>query len=94
VELYNWCITSGDCRWEKLFLKNFKINIVNIIPVISMCLLLLFFPFATALIAKSLNRNFWLWFLIGTVLPFAGIAILLCLRIKKGYTENEMYPLD
>jgi len=74
--------------------QNLKINTVHILPVISMCLLLLFFPFATALIAKSLNRKFWIWFFIGTVLPFAGIAVLLCLRIKKGYTDNEIYPLD
>lgn len=57
-------------------------------------LLLLPFPFATAFIAKSFDRKFWPWFFIGAVLPFAGIVVLLAVRIKKGYIENGAFTAD
>lgn len=62
---------------------------------IAMIILLLSFPVGTALIAKSLNRKFWAWFLIGAALPFAGIAILLCLRIKSvEIDQHHHYHID
>jgi len=47
----------------------------------------LFFPLLSGLMAKSMGRKFWPWFLLGIPLPFIANIILLCLPVKKQHFE-------
>jgi len=48
-----------------------------------------FFPVVTGLMAKSLGRKFWFWFLLGFPLPFVACVILLCLPVRHVENRNE-----
>ena len=56
-----------------------------LIEFVMMMILLLTFSLMTGWAALSLNRKFWLWFVIGFFLPFIGVVIILCLpeKVKK-----------
>jgi len=45
-------------------------------------------PTATAFFARSLGRNFWLWFGLAFFLPIIAFTILWFLDAKKGSEEK------
>jgi uncharacterized paraquat-inducible protein A len=47
------------------------------------------FGLATAIIAKGKGSSFWLWFLIGTVLPLLGLIAVILYRSEKIEPERQ-----
>jgi hypothetical protein len=46
------------------------------------------FGLATAFIGRSKGSSFWLWLLIGTVLPFLGLIAVILYRVEKDEPER------
>jgi len=56
---------------------------MTLITLIVLLPVLLFFPVATGIVATTLGRKFWFWFLAGISLPFLALVILLCMPVRK-----------
>lgn len=67
---------------------------MEIITIAAVVLVVSFFPIKTGWVAKDLGRNFWVWFFLGLVFPFASMIVLLCLPIKKIQMEQKILPLS
>jgi hypothetical protein len=65
---------------------------MEIITVAAAGLVVGFFPIKTGWVAKDLGRNFWVWFFLGLIFPFASMIVLLCLPIKKIQMEQKILP--
>jgi hypothetical protein len=48
-----------------------------------------FFGLATAIIGRAKGSSFWLWLLIGTVLPLLGLIAVVLYRSEKAEPERE-----
>ena len=42
-----------------------------------------FFGLATGFVAKGKGSSFWIWFLIGMVLPLLGLIAVILYRVEK-----------
>jgi hypothetical protein len=51
-------------------------------------LIAVLFGLATAIIGRSKGSSFWLWLLIGTVLPFLGLIAVILYRVEKDEPER------
>jgi uncharacterized paraquat-inducible protein A len=47
------------------------------------------FGIATAVIGKAKGSSFWIWFLVGTVLPFLGLIAVILYRAEKLEPERR-----
>lgn len=47
-----------------------------------------FFGLATAIIGRAKGSSFFLWLLIGAVLPFLGLLVVICYRREKDEPER------
>lgn len=47
-----------------------------------------FFGFATAIIGKAKGSSFWVWLLVGTVLPILGLVAVVLYRSDKAEPER------
>ena len=47
------------------------------------------FGLATAIVGKSKGSSFWMWFLIGAVVPFLGLIAALLSRREQGEPERR-----
>jgi len=61
-----------------------------LIEFVMMMILLLTFSVMTGWAALSLNRKFWLWFVIGFFLPFIGVVIILCLPANEKKVQQAL----
>ncbi|MEA3036381.1 MAG: hypothetical protein QOH04_2153 [Sphingomonadales bacterium] len=48
-----------------------------------------FFGLATGVIARSKGTSFWIWFLIGAVLPILGLVAVILYRVEKYEPERQ-----
>ena len=48
-----------------------------------------FFGLATAIIGRAKGSSFWLWLLIGTVLPLLGLIAVVLYRSEKAEPERQ-----
>jgi hypothetical protein len=48
-----------------------------------------FFGLATAIIGKSKGSSFWIWFLVGAVLPILGLIAVVLYRREKDEPERQ-----
>ena len=48
-----------------------------------------FFGLATGIIAKGKGSSFWLWFVIGAVLPMLGLVAVILYRREKDEPERQ-----
>jgi uncharacterized paraquat-inducible protein A len=48
-----------------------------------------FFGLATAIIAKGKGSSFWVWFLVGAVLPLLGLIAVILYRSEKVEPERQ-----
>ncbi len=48
-----------------------------------------FFGLPTGIIGKSKGSSFWLWLLIGTVLPVLGLLVVILYRSEKTEPERQ-----
>jgi hypothetical protein len=48
-----------------------------------------FFGLATAIIGRGKGSSFWLWLLIGTVLPALGLIAVILFRSEKAEPERQ-----
>ena len=49
----------------------------------------LFFGLPTGIIGKAKGSSFWLWLLIGTVLPLLGLLVVIFYRSEKTEPERQ-----
>ena len=47
-------------------------------------------PLITALFARSLGRRFWVWFIIGCILPFISVFVLAFMPVKDIKNDTEL----
>ena len=52
-------------------------------------LIAFFFGLATAIIGKAKGSSFWIWFLVGAVLLFIGLAAVIFSRREKDEPERQ-----
>ena len=57
--------------------------------IIFLLVLSLLLPMQAGIMARSFNRNFWLWFFVTLPLPIIGNYILLCLGDKAEATLSK-----
>ena len=48
-----------------------------------------FFGLATGIIAKGKGSSFWIWFLVGAVLPVLGLVAVILYRSEKTEPERQ-----
>jgi uncharacterized paraquat-inducible protein A len=48
-----------------------------------------FFGLATGLVGRSRGSSFWLWLLIGTMLPILGLVAAILYRFEKDEPERQ-----
>ena len=48
-----------------------------------------FFGLATAIIGKGKGSSFWIWFVIGIVLPLLGLIAVILYRVEKNEPERQ-----
>jgi uncharacterized paraquat-inducible protein A len=51
--------------------------------------IIFFFGLATAIIARGKGTSFWIWFLIGAVLPIIGLVAVILYRVEKIEPERQ-----
>jgi hypothetical protein len=52
-------------------------------------LIAVLFGLATGIIARSKGSSFWIWLLIGTVLPVLGLIAAILYRVEKDEPERQ-----
>ena len=52
-------------------------------------IIIFFFGLATAIIGKAKGSSFWIWFLVGAVLLFIGLAAVIFSRREKDEPERQ-----
>ena len=52
-------------------------------------LIALLFGLATGIIGRSKGSSFWLWLMIGTVLPILGLVAVILYRVEKDEPERQ-----
>jgi uncharacterized paraquat-inducible protein A len=48
-----------------------------------------FFGLATGIIAKGKGSSFWIWFIVGAVLPILGLIAVILSRVEKDEPERQ-----
>jgi uncharacterized paraquat-inducible protein A len=48
-----------------------------------------FFGLATGIVAKGKGSSFWIWFVIGMVLPLLGLIAVIFYRVEKNEPERQ-----
>ncbi len=48
-----------------------------------------FFGLSTAIIGKAKGSSFWIWFLVGAVLPFLGLIAVILSRRERDEPERQ-----
>jgi uncharacterized paraquat-inducible protein A len=48
-----------------------------------------FFGLATGIVAKGKGSSFWIWFVIGMVLPLLGLVAVILYRVEKNEPERQ-----
>lgn len=51
--------------------------------------IIFFFGLATAIIGRAKGSSFWIWFLVGAVLPFLGLIAVILSRRDKDEPERQ-----
>jgi uncharacterized paraquat-inducible protein A len=51
--------------------------------------IIFFFGLATAIIGKAKGSSFWIWFLVGTVLPLLGLIAVILSRRERDEPERQ-----
>jgi uncharacterized paraquat-inducible protein A len=51
--------------------------------------IIFFFGLATAIIGKAKGSSFWIWFLVGAVLPILGLVAVILYRREKDEPERQ-----
>ena len=51
--------------------------------------IIFFFGLATGIVAKGKGSSFWIWFLVGAVLPFLGLVAVILSRVEKDEPERQ-----
>ena len=52
-------------------------------------IIIFFFGLATGIIGKNKGSSFWIWFIVGAVLPLLGIVAVVLYRVEKNEPERQ-----
>ena len=58
-------------------------------PVAEYLVIVFFFGLATGIIGKGKGSSFWIWFLVGAVLPMLGLVAVILYRVEKNEPERQ-----
>jgi uncharacterized paraquat-inducible protein A len=48
-----------------------------------------FFGLATGLVGRGKGSSFWIWFIVGAVLPLLGLVAVVLYRVEKNEPERQ-----
>jgi hypothetical protein len=48
-----------------------------------------FFGLATGIVARGKGSSFWIWFVIGAVVPLIGLVAVILYRVEKNEPERQ-----
>jgi uncharacterized paraquat-inducible protein A len=51
--------------------------------------IIFFFGLATGIIARGKGSSFWIWFIVGAVLPILGLIAVILSRVEKDEPERQ-----